>query len=280
MSSLVQSVRGLDDCTRSVDWNPIVAAQSTSTFAGLFAGFVFAGMIVILTNREKIETLNGDAEAGRALQLLLSAFFGLAIVAYLDGVVRGEQVCHRAQTESVINGGALAVGAMMVLVALSWVVLAFDRHHNGVLAFFRKVVVFGSIFVILMLVVSSIGFVDGTLSGSHFWSDAAMYAVGAVGAAALLGISRWRLLYARQGAGKAVAQSDAARWNRRVKVAAWSGLASCGLSAAASSVTAAWSSAHWQPMPAALAYSAGWMALVVPVGVVVLAVRALARVAD
>ncbi|MEU9213955.1 hypothetical protein AB0D27_40205 [Streptomyces sp. NPDC048415] len=72
----------IDDCTKSVDWNPIASSQPTSTFTGLFARFVFASMIVILANREKIDNRTDDA--ARALKLLLSAFFGLAIVAYLD----------------------------------------------------------------------------------------------------------------------------------------------------------------------------------------------------
>ncbi|SEP02956.1 hypothetical protein SAMN05216267_107410 [Actinacidiphila rubida] len=278
MSPSVQQMPGLDDCVHTVDWNPIVAAQSTSTFAGLFTGFVFASIIVILTNREKIDSHNGGAEAGMALQLLLSAFFGLAIVAYLDGVVRGEQVCRRAQTESVINGAALAVSAVIVMVALSWVVLAFDRHHDGVLTFFRRVVVFASLFVILMLVVSSNGFLDGTLPGSHAHSNKAMYAVGIAGMVIALVHARWRRLYARSAKGAQGASEDIKRITRRVKIAAWGSLTLCGSAAAASSWAAGRSLSHWESMPKAVAYPAAWLALVFPIGVIVLAVRALAHV--
>ncbi|MFJ9154166.1 hypothetical protein ACIRP7_40375 [Streptomyces sp. NPDC102270] len=268
----------IDDCAKSVDWNPISASQPTSTFAGLFAGFVFASMIVILANREKID--NRTADAARALKLLLSAFFGLAIVAYLEGVVRGEQECPRAQTESVINGGALAVGAVAVMVSLSWLVLAFDRHQSGVLGYFRTVVIYGSAFVIVMLVVSSIGYLDATVGEEHAASEWAMCGFGLLAIAATQTVPRIRRLHARELDGRMPDGEVEGRWDRRVSRGASAGLIFFGFSALASSAAASWSTRHWYPVPAEIAYAAAWSSLVGPVIAISLCIFALARVPE
>jgi hypothetical protein len=265
------------DLCQHLDWNPITSSQSTSTFAGLFAGFVFASIIVILANREKIE--NRSADAARALKLLVSAFFGLAIVAYLCGIVRGEQECERAQTESAFNAASLAVGAIVVMVALSWLVLAFDRHESGVLSHFRKVVVFGAVFVTGMLLLSSVGYVQASVKGSTDASNYAMVAFTVVSVFAICAFA-WRLqLHARDINGDVPAGEETKkRLDRRAGVAAWASLAFFGLSSVASSLAASRPRREWYPIRHWIVYSTGWLTLAGPVVVIVLCVRALARV--
>ncbi|WP_405908790.1 hypothetical protein OG742_30780 [Streptomyces sp. NBC_00828] len=269
----------IDDCTKSVDWNPIAASQPTSTFAGLFAGFVFASMIVILANREKIDNRTDDA--ARALKLLLSAFFGLAIVAYLEGIVRGEQECPRAQSESVINGAALAVGAISVMVSLSWLVLAFDRHQSGVLHYFRTVVIIGAAFVTAMLVVSSVGYLDATVGEDHKVHVWAMYAFGALAVVVTLFVTpKVRSFHARQENGNMPHNEDAERWNKRVSRGASAGLIFCAFSALASSAASAVPTRYWYPMPTEIAYAAAWSSLIGPTIPITLCIYALARIPD
>ncbi|WP_143676309.1 hypothetical protein [Streptomyces sp. TLI_146] len=239
---------------------------------------MFASMIVILANREKIN--HRTADAARALKLLLSAFFGLAIVAYLEGVVRGEQECPRAQTESVINGGSLAVGAVAVLVSLSWLVLAFDRYQSGVLRYFRTVVISGSAFVVVMLVVSSVGYLDATSSEKHTTSDWAMCGFGLFAIAATQIVPRIRRLHARELDGRMPDGEIESRWDRRVSRGASAGLIFFGFSALASSAAASRPTRYWYPVPAEVAYVTAWSSLVGPVIAISLCVFALAQVPD
>src|ERR1700761_8612030 len=82
------STRAPDPLCHNLDRSPIAAASSQSSISAILAGFVFAGIIVVLSVRAPLKR-----EAAQALKLLFTAFFGVAVTAYLLADNAGEQTC-------------------------------------------------------------------------------------------------------------------------------------------------------------------------------------------
>jgi hypothetical protein len=119
--------------------------------AGVLAGFVFGGLVVVVS----VRVATRSAEAARALKMLFCAFFGLVVVAYLFGDLAGDHNCLRANSEEVISGGILGTFAIVMIVSLTWLTVAYDVHTRGVLRFLRHLVYVASAFVVLLLCTSS-----------------------------------------------------------------------------------------------------------------------------
>jgi len=147
-----------DSCT--ADWSPIESAHATSEFCTFLAGFVFTGMILVITERRNHEA--DDAVA--ALKLLLCAFLPLGLCAYLVSDTSGEHVCSRALSESVLDGAMLGIGAATMLVAIVWLLSAYRRHEVVKLA--RRVCYAAFGFVDLLICTSAMSYVLNT-SHSH-----------------------------------------------------------------------------------------------------------------
>jgi len=101
-------------------WSAVASASANSTLAGVLAGFMINGMILVLGNKPK----EMKAEYVRGLALLFAAFIALGVDAFLFGVVTGENtqviqtnvgVCHRAWTEAMFGAGLLAVGTIAII---------------------------------------------------------------------------------------------------------------------------------------------------------------------
>lgn len=98
-----------------VDWNPITAAPAQSAFIAVLAGFVFIGIVHLLTDRER-------RYSGSTLVLFIAAFLCLAAGSYLGSLVSGEVACLRAWSESMFVSGLLAVGVVAMLCGLAWLI--------------------------------------------------------------------------------------------------------------------------------------------------------------
>lgn len=114
-------------------WNAAVAAPTLSALAGLISGFVFAGMVVLLVERQQ------QSVAARipALIQFFAAFVALGLNAYMFGLIAGEdaQACRRIWTATVISSGMLAAGTVAAvggIVLLVHAYLADQRRISGV----------------------------------------------------------------------------------------------------------------------------------------------------
>jgi hypothetical protein len=132
------------------DWSPIAGAVPESAVAAVLAGFVFAGIVVVFSTKPTHEI-----PAARALKLLFVAFLGLTVTAFLMADVGGGQVCSQADSVVTATGGLFATFAVLMLISLTWLAVAYDRDENQVLAILRWAVLVGSAFVVLLLGVSS-----------------------------------------------------------------------------------------------------------------------------
>lgn len=163
--------------TAGVDWSSIASAEAMSAFCGIMAGFVFAGLVVAIGQKNPS---SGDGHASRALKLLLSCFIGLATASYLYALTSGELWCTRATTEQLFAGAILAADALVVIVAIAWLLPAYDRNKNGEVQFFRGLIQFAAQFSLLMLIVSTDGFNNSMLKRDVApWVTTLVYVGGA-----------------------------------------------------------------------------------------------------
>jgi hypothetical protein len=96
-------------------WSVIASAPMDSQLAGVLAGFVFTGIVLLFGRRgpKNIYTLG----------LFCAAFVILGFDSYLFGELSGgalDPYCVRIWTEEMTAAGMLAVGAMAIITGISW----------------------------------------------------------------------------------------------------------------------------------------------------------------
>ncbi|WP_433463987.1 hypothetical protein [Spirillospora sp. CA-128828] len=251
------------DTCLSYDWNPITTAASWVPFLGGLAGFVFAGIIVTLSVRT-----SGKAEAANALKLLFVAFFSLVVAAYLFATAAGEQTCPRAETEQAYTGAVLATAIVCMITSLSWLIVAYERHHDGVLSFLRKLIYFSLVLATVMLAVSATSYVDSIYQGTnHLTFNITIYIVTGLG----LMISSIILVIRRNK----VASTRQATW---VNALALTSLSYLAIASIVTGVILSIPSKHWYPEPSHwFIYTTGWVVFVLPVAVLGVSLPAIAR---
>ena len=94
-------------------WSAVASAQANAALAGVLAGFMFGGIVLLLGQRSTSRRL-------QAMSLMLAAFVVLGLDAYLFGLVTGETaaLCRRQWTEAMIAAGLLGVGVVAIVCGL------------------------------------------------------------------------------------------------------------------------------------------------------------------
>ncbi|MFE7275981.1 hypothetical protein [Streptomyces sp. NPDC057623] len=258
--------------TGSVDWSPVASAEAMSSFCGIFAGFVFAGIVMVIGQKNP---QGGDGHASRGLRLLLSSFFGLAVAAYLYALTAGELVCRRALVEQLFAGAILAADAAVVIAALAWLLLAYQRNGNGEVRFFRRLILVASIFVLLMLAVSSVAFQNAWTEREAPWSaDVMIWGIFVL----LVGlvVRFWQKPVPSPPASAPADWAYDTYLNKRVTVSAWTALLVSAVLAAASAYYVG-TPPDELDVPWGLIYTMSAFAILFPGAIVVTAMRAVPR---
>ncbi|MFD5129528.1 hypothetical protein [Streptomyces olindensis] len=272
-----------DTCDRGtggIDWSAIASAESMSSFCGIMAGFVFAGLVTVIGQKS---ASGGDGHASRGLKLLLPCFVGLAMASYLYALTSGELVCTRAVTEQLFSGAILAAHALVVIVGLAWLLPAYDRNKNGEVRFFRGLIQFAAQFSMLMLMVSSDAYYNSMLHHRVAgWATVLVYGSGATLMAASLLLWRKRLPSTPTPPAPLPSGVTAAGWpaywrdeiilNRRVGIASRAAVTVGGLLAVAGGCVVGIGYDRWTSMSPWLVYTLGEISLVLPGLVIVTAV--------
>ena len=261
-----------------IDWSAIGSAGAMSAFCGIMAGFVLSGIVVVIGERNPPA---GDGHAARGLRLLLPCFIGLATASYLYALTSGELVCQRAIMEQLFSGAILAGDAVVVIVALAWLLPAYGRNTHDTVSFFRKLIQFAAQFSTLMLTVSAFGFVNSILHRPA--ADEANVLVLGSGAlmCAAVGYLWWKPLPAAPSLLPPTQTAD--QWrddvllNRRVRIASWTTLYVGGALAVASGIAVGISYKHWNDLSPTLIYTFGEASLLLPGAIIVTAVWAVPR---
>lgn len=274
-------------CVGFMDWSAAAAAPGQSTLAGVLAGFVFGGIVVMLS----VRVPSRSEDAARALKLLFSAFFGLAVVAYLLADQAADTNCLRAASEETLSGGILGTFAIVMIVALTWLVVSYELHTFGALRFLQHLVYFAAAFVALLLCTSAYGYLQGEVPGGPpqlvivliYLVGGLLYLISlpvASRMAEFFPMPTWR---PSASGGLAVARE--ARGVHRMLHAsvdrcAWAALGYLAVAAIADAVVLGLPGSAWDRPVVPVVYLIGWSSLVLPLIVLILAVRALAPVPE
>lgn len=257
------------------DWSPIGAASSQSAIAALFAGFVFTGIIVILT----VQSHSHRREAAQALKLLLTAFFGLAVNAYLLADMAGEHTCLRAQTTEVLAGGSLGAFAVMMVIFLTWLVAAYNRKDSEVLKLLHGLVYISCVFVALLLCSSSVIYIDAEIPKSA--NSAAHASAICIVVASLIGIGVFRVVRPPRRLSPAAAKrGDVATTSAfAVQLSVWIALGNLTISSIATGIALSVPAADWYPSPPHwVAYITGILSILLPLAMLAAGVNAMAEI--
>jgi hypothetical protein len=105
---------GNDGCP-SHGWSIIAAGSTNSQLAGLLAGFVFTGIVILFA-------LKGPKHT-KALSLFCATFVVLAFDSYIFNLVNGDisdPYCTRVWSEGMAASGMLGVGAAGLISGICW----------------------------------------------------------------------------------------------------------------------------------------------------------------
>jgi hypothetical protein len=102
----------------STGWSAVTSATANATLAGVLAGFMLNGIVLLLSRRSDRTQGAGYAQAAA---LLFTAFIALGLDSYLFGLVTGDHAvpaCRRAWTEAMFAAGLLGLGAVAVVAGI------------------------------------------------------------------------------------------------------------------------------------------------------------------
>jgi len=267
-------------CPHPGGWDATTAASGQSVLSGVLAGFVFGGIVVVLSTREG----RRGRETARALKLLFSAFFGLVVTAYLFADQAADTNCVRAFAEENLAGALLGTFALVLIVSLTWLVVAYRLHAEGALGFFRSLIYFASAFVVMLLCTSSYSYLQYVLPhGPPRFTFPAMYGTGVLGFVIAIPPGSWagaaRRLRNRiappPGRTTAEIRAVSAR-DTAVEWCARGALGFLAFGAIADAVVLATPDDWWSRPHPVLHYANAWSSLVLPLVILVLALRAIA----
>jgi hypothetical protein len=82
--------------------------------AGVIAGLVFAGMIML------IQRGTSAGPSDNALTMFIAGLFTFALDSFFFGVIAGERTCPRAWTQTMVAAGMLGIGSLSLFTGLAW----------------------------------------------------------------------------------------------------------------------------------------------------------------
>lgn len=262
-----------DPLCHNLDWSPIGSASAQSSIAAILTGFVFAGIIVILSVRAPLRR-----EAAQALKLLFTAFFGLAVTAYLLADVTGEQTCPRAETTEALMGGSLGTFSVVTIVSFTWLVIAYKGHDYNVLKFVHGLVYVSCAFVTLLLTTSATSYLNADLYyRSNQIADSVLDVIGVltltIGATWIFWLHRRkRPLHIKRTATDVAATTDGA-----VERCIWVALSYLALTSLATGIEASLPPHMWYPPASWAIYLATGGSIGLPLIVLAFSLGAIAR---
>jgi MFS family permease len=106
-------------------WSAVSSAGPMSALAGVLAGFMLNGIVVLLSR-----TMT-DIGKVRALGLLLAAFVALGLDSYLFALVTGDSSCHRAWTEAMLAAALLGIGAVAIIAGFGLLVAEYVEKKDS-----------------------------------------------------------------------------------------------------------------------------------------------------
>lgn len=116
-------------CGGTTAFDPTVSSPSYSTLAGVVAGVVFTGIVLLIGSRDPA---HGESDRRAALEVLTPTFFVMLICSFLFAEVSGETICSKANALALSAGTLLAVGSAAAFQAVAWMLRSHDADNTRV----------------------------------------------------------------------------------------------------------------------------------------------------
>ncbi|MFG2247087.1 hypothetical protein [Spirillospora sp. NPDC048823] len=244
-------------------WSPVTGEWVA--LSGGLAGFVFTGIVFILSSsKKKARTENSSY----VLKLLITSFFSLTIIAYLFSTLSGEKICARAATAHEFLGSVLASATISMIVALSWMIEELYKTRDfGVLNFLHAIIYFTLLLTVAMLLLSAISYVNGMRPNErHYIATLLMITFTAICL-----IAYAILMFVKH-------RKTSWPYGSFVSLLTWGTLAQLTVASIATIATLSFPPSSWAPQPSSgVVYLAASAALVIPTIVLGISIGAVAR---
>ena len=115
----------------STGWSAVSSALANATLAGLLAGFMLNGIVVLLSRQPEPGQRVGYFQSA---SLLFAAFVTLGLDSFLFGLITGDTAtvaCRRAWTEAMFAAGLLGVGTVAVVVSIVFLLGVFSIRPSN-----------------------------------------------------------------------------------------------------------------------------------------------------
>lgn len=265
-------------CIGQSNLNTAAVGSNQAAFAGVLAGVVFAGIVILLSIRSDL-----SEHSARALKLLFCSLFGVTISAFLLATQAADVNCLRTLSEETVSEGILGTFSVIIVVALTWLVIAYGSHARGVLRSLRLGVRAVSLFIVVQLATSSCLYLKSDVPHSPSISERVLiYAIGFLLWASSLRVSTriflpFRALL-RLNRRTASLRSEGSGRIHRVDFCSLASLIYLGV--AAIFVTAILAIDTWNTPQKTMSYIVVASSLILPLSVVTLALHAMAADSD
>ncbi|MDG4785983.1 hypothetical protein O7626_08600 [Micromonospora sp. WMMD1102] len=202
----------MGEACESVDWNPLGSAGAHSQLAGVVAGLVFAGIVML------IDRGTPRRPSAEALTMFIAGLVTFALDSFFFGVIAGERTCPRVWTQTTVAAGMLGVGSLTLFTGLAWLIAGRSEFESPLRLI--RVVAYGlSLVTVGQLTVTAHDYLrDVRPEGAYPWLDWLVRA--------------WSVLVALVVVGHAVARRSRYGAHRAVRHAAYLGISyvlSCAL---------------------------------------------------
>ncbi|POX38924.1 hypothetical protein C3486_20890 [Streptomyces sp. Ru73] len=273
-----------DGACAGTGWSAVASAPANSQLAGVLAGFVFAGFVMILTERRTSPLRTAT------LRLFIAGFIVLALDSYAFSLLTGDVAtgaCGRVWTESLIASGMLVVGAVAVISGMAWLLASYEEPAEspaggtgaeGMRALERLLrrSVYGiAVLTVLLLSTAAHDYVHVVYDGRRapWWASwvSPLYVL-LVGAAMTVTVWRRQRGQTRRIGDQAVRRSE-------LPVAFVCAVSYAVFGTAAIGVTTSTPVSAWNPVPAAVAACTVGIVLIMPVPTVLALLYAMPRAA-
>lgn len=273
-----------DGACAGTGWSAVASAPANSQLAGVLAGFVFAGFVMVLTERH-VSPLRVAT-----LRLFIAGFIVLALDSYAFSLLTGdvaERACGRVWTESLIASGMLVVGAVAVISGMAWLLASYAEPRPGgpvagarsdgmreVERLLRRSVYGISVLTVLLLSTAAHDYVNVAFMGraKPWWATwvAPLYVL-LVGAAMIATVWRRQRREARYGG----TASDPS--SKELSVAFAGAVSYAVLGTAAIGVITSTPAGSWRPVPEGVALTTVTVVLIMPVPTILALLHAMPK---
>lgn len=117
------------DCPSGNRFDAVQTVSSHSALAGVIAGVLFTGIVLVVSFRGKTDT--DEFHRIAALQVMTAALVAMLVSSFLFSASGGEAICQRSSFAYTTAGALFAAAGSATFQALAWMLMSFEAANAG-----------------------------------------------------------------------------------------------------------------------------------------------------